>query len=129
MCALRSWRCCTRAWATTNTGLVPFCVGWWPLGTWDVRAGKDSMTMSKSVSGKARPERREGRSAVSGTTSTGQRSGPAHRSPLTANVSGTSTDVFSQMQAMGHEQVLLSHDPSCGYLGIIAIHDTTLGPA
>jgi leucine dehydrogenase len=38
-------------------------------------------------------------------------------------------DIFSQMQAMGHEQVLLSHDPSCGYLGIIAIHDTTLGPA
>jgi leucine dehydrogenase len=37
--------------------------------------------------------------------------------------------VFSQMQTMGHEQVLLSHDPSCGYLGIIAIHDTTLGPA
>ncbi|MGH7508738.1 MAG: Leu/Phe/Val dehydrogenase [Gemmatimonadales bacterium] len=33
------------------------------------------------------------------------------------------------MQAMGHEQVLLSHDPSCGYFGIIAIHDTTLGPA
>jgi leucine dehydrogenase len=33
------------------------------------------------------------------------------------------------MQTMGHEQVLLSHDPSCGYLGIIAIHDTTLGPA
>jgi leucine dehydrogenase len=30
---------------------------------------------------------------------------------------------------MGHEQVLLSHDPSCGYYGIIAIHDTTLGPA
>jgi leucine dehydrogenase len=33
------------------------------------------------------------------------------------------------MQTMGHEQVLLSHDPSCGYFGIIAIHDTTLGPA
>jgi leucine dehydrogenase len=38
-------------------------------------------------------------------------------------------DVFSRMQALGHEQVLLSHDPSCGYFGIIAIHDTTLGPA
>jgi leucine dehydrogenase len=38
-------------------------------------------------------------------------------------------DVFAQMQAMGHEQILLSHDPSCGYLGIVAIHDTTLGPA
>jgi leucine dehydrogenase len=39
------------------------------------------------------------------------------------------TDVFDDMQAMGHEQVLLSHDPSCGYFGIVAIHDTTLGPA
>jgi leucine dehydrogenase len=33
------------------------------------------------------------------------------------------------MNSMGHEQLLLSHDPSCGYFGIIAIHDTTLGPA
>ncbi|HEY3011829.1 MAG TPA: Glu/Leu/Phe/Val dehydrogenase dimerization domain-containing protein, partial [Gemmatimonadales bacterium] len=57
------------------------------------------------------------------------RTEPAHRSPLTADAVGPSADVFSQMQAMGHEQVLLSHDPSCGYLGIIAIHDTTLGPA
>jgi leucine dehydrogenase len=46
----------------------------------------------------------------------------------TADVSGAS-DIFAQMQTMGHEQVLLSHDPSCGYLGIVAIHDTTLGPA
>ncbi|MCI0543861.1 MAG: leucine dehydrogenase, partial [Actinobacteria bacterium] len=38
-------------------------------------------------------------------------------------------DLFSAMQSLGHEQLLLSHDPSCGYLGIIAIHDTTLGPA
>jgi leucine dehydrogenase len=38
-------------------------------------------------------------------------------------------DIFKAMQSFGHEQLLLSHDPSCGYLGIIAIHDTTLGPA
>ncbi len=38
-------------------------------------------------------------------------------------------DVFAAMETLGHEQVLLSHDPSCGYFGIIAIHDTTLGPA
>ncbi|MBA3555311.1 MAG: Glu/Leu/Phe/Val dehydrogenase, partial [Gemmatimonadales bacterium] len=38
-------------------------------------------------------------------------------------------DIFASMQRLGHEQLLLSHDPSCGYLGIIAIHDTTLGPA
>src|SRR5918999_1158622 len=53
-------------------------------------------------------------------------SAPAHRPPLTAH---GGTDLFAQMHAMGHEQVLLSHDPSCGYFGIIAIHDTTLGPA
>ena len=64
------------------------------------------------------------RSAVSGTLS-GKLSGPVHRSPPTADGS----DVFAQMQTMGHEQILLSHDPSCGYLGIVAIHDTTLGPA
>ncbi|HEV7365071.1 MAG TPA: Glu/Leu/Phe/Val dehydrogenase [Gemmatimonadales bacterium] len=50
------------------------------------------------------------------------------RLPLTADAAGAS-DVFAQMQTMGHEQILLSHDPSCGYLGIVAIHDTTLGPA
>src|SRR3954467_10510421 len=38
-------------------------------------------------------------------------------------------DTFAIMHSMGHEQILLSHDPSCGYFGIIAIHDTTLGPA
>jgi leucine dehydrogenase len=38
-------------------------------------------------------------------------------------------DIFESMRAFGHEQLLLSHDPSCGYYGIIAIHDTTLGPA
>ena len=42
---------------------------------------------------------------------------------------GLPLDIFEAMQRFGHEQLLLSHDPSCGYLGIIAIHDTTLGPA
>lgn len=30
---------------------------------------------------------------------------------------------------MGHEQLVIGHDKSSGYRGIIAIHDTTLGPA
>ncbi|MGE0353334.1 MAG: Glu/Leu/Phe/Val dehydrogenase [Gemmatimonadales bacterium] len=38
-------------------------------------------------------------------------------------------DVFAAMQEYAHEQVVFSHEPSCGYHGIIAIHDTTLGPA
>jgi leucine dehydrogenase len=43
--------------------------------------------------------------------------------------SAAAADVFAQMQSMGHEQLLFSHDPSCGYFGIVAIHDTTLGPS
>lgn len=38
-------------------------------------------------------------------------------------------DTFADMQTMGHEQLVLCHEPSCGYFGILAIHDTTLGPA
>jgi leucine dehydrogenase len=33
------------------------------------------------------------------------------------------------MAAFNHQQVVVCHERSCGYLGIIAIHDTTLGPA
>ena len=33
------------------------------------------------------------------------------------------------MSDMGHEQLVVCHDRSSGYRGIIAIHDTTLGPA
>lgn len=38
-------------------------------------------------------------------------------------------DVLEAMQAEGYEQVVFCHEPSCGYFGVIAIHDTTLGPA
>ena len=37
--------------------------------------------------------------------------------------------LFDTMSSMGHEQLVLAHDKSSGYRGIIAIHDTTLGPA
>jgi leucine dehydrogenase len=38
-------------------------------------------------------------------------------------------ELFDTMSAMGHEQLVLCHDKSSGYRGVIAIHDTTLGPA
>lgn len=38
-------------------------------------------------------------------------------------------DILADMKQWGHEQVVLCQEPSCGYTGIIAIHDTTLGPA
>ena len=37
--------------------------------------------------------------------------------------------IFSQMSELGHEQLVACYDKSSGYRGIIAIHDTTLGPA
>ncbi len=36
---------------------------------------------------------------------------------------------FDTIAEMGHEQVVFCHDKATGYRGIIAIHDTTLGPA
>lgn len=38
-------------------------------------------------------------------------------------------DTFAAVARYAHEQLVLCHEPSCGYYGIIAIHDTTLGPA
>ena len=36
---------------------------------------------------------------------------------------------FSKMSVMGHEQVVFCQDAETGLKAIIAIHDTTLGPA
>lgn len=37
--------------------------------------------------------------------------------------------LFDTISEMGHEQLVVCYDKSSGYRGIIAIHDTTLGPA
>jgi leucine dehydrogenase len=37
--------------------------------------------------------------------------------------------LFETISSMGHEQLVLCHDPAAGYRGIIAIHSTVLGPA
>jgi len=38
-------------------------------------------------------------------------------------------ELFSLIAEHDHEQVVICHEPSCGYKGIIAIHNTVLGPA
>ncbi len=38
-------------------------------------------------------------------------------------------ELFDLFGAYDHEQVLFAQESSCGYRGIVAIHDTTLGPA
>jgi leucine dehydrogenase len=45
---------------------------------------------------------------------------------------GTSSDnktVFSSMESTGHQKIVFCHDPAVGLKAIIAVHDTTLGPA
>lgn len=37
--------------------------------------------------------------------------------------------LFDTIAEMGHEQLVVCHDKASGYRGIIAVHDTTLGPA
>src|SRR3982750_1039363 len=39
------------------------------------------------------------------------------------------TALFALLEEHEHEQVSLVYEPSSGYRGIIAVHDTTLGPA
>jgi leucine dehydrogenase len=41
----------------------------------------------------------------------------------------TDESIFSQLEAYGHKKVVFCSDPETGLKAIIAIHDTTLGPA
>jgi leucine dehydrogenase len=38
-------------------------------------------------------------------------------------------DIFEALSSHDHEELVFCHEPSCGYRGLIAIHNTTLGPA
>ena len=40
-----------------------------------------------------------------------------------------SESIFNQLNAFGHQKVVFCNDPASGLKAIIAIHDTTLGPA
>ncbi|HVW14233.1 MAG TPA: Glu/Leu/Phe/Val dehydrogenase [Mucilaginibacter sp.] len=41
----------------------------------------------------------------------------------------TSETIFGQINAFGHQKIVFCNDPDTGLKAIIAIHDTTLGPA
>jgi leucine dehydrogenase len=53
---------------------------------------------------------------------------PATR-PAAIGGAEDSSALFALLEEHEHEQVSLVYEPSSGYRGIIAIHDTTLGPA
>ncbi|MDO7744500.1 MAG: leucine dehydrogenase, partial [Pedobacter sp.] len=47
---------------------------------------------------------------------------------MSAN-SSVVTSILDQLSALGHKKVVFCNDPDSGLKAIIAIHDTTLGPA
>ena len=49
--------------------------------------------------------------------------------PMTQKELDPNFPVFNALQSYGHEQVVMCSDPASGLRAIIAIHDTTLGPA
>lgn len=72
-----------------------------------------------SPAASARPPKR----AKSGRSRDGA---PAERREAEA---ASRNEVFELMAGHGHEQLVFWSEPSIGYRGIIAVHDTTLGPA
>ena len=56
-------------------------------------------------------------------------SSPARSGPTTTTKKEEASALFALLEEHNHEQVSLVYEPSSGYRGIIAIHDTTLGPA
>lgn len=56
-------------------------------------------------------------------------SGPSSRGVSTPASSAAVDDLFNLLAEHSHEQLSVFHEPSSGYRGIIAVHDTTLGPA
>jgi leucine dehydrogenase len=50
-------------------------------------------------------------------------------STLNSGVKSTENPIISQMSTMGHDQILFCSDNETGLKAIIAVHDTTLGPA
>jgi leucine dehydrogenase len=63
---------------------------------------------------------------------TSPRAGAKQAPAAAAAAASTATDplrLFDTIAEMGHEQLVVCHDRASGYRGIIAIHDTTLGPA
>src|SRR3989441_395548 len=56
-------------------------------------------------------------------------SASSSRAPSATAKKEEATALFALLEEHEHEQVSLVYEPSSGYRGIIAIHDTTLGPA
>ncbi len=54
---------------------------------------------------------------------------PTGRTSATELEKESPMDIFERLVSAGHEQVSFWSEPEIGYRGIIAIHDTTLGPA
>ncbi len=77
-------------------------------------------TTDPAVESRTRPGRQ-------GSSTSGPIGGGAQ--DLHADLESERMHIFETMADLGHEQLVFWSEPTLGYRGIIAIHDTTLGPA
>ncbi len=54
---------------------------------------------------------------------------PTSATPEISSTTDTDFPIFNQLESYEHEQIVICSEPSAGLKAIIAIHDTTLGPA
>src|SRR5258705_525132 len=83
------------------------------MGTCEISPSRNSLGMQRSPRSIKAPAKSSASSSPPGSR--------ANKEKATA--------LFALLEEHEHEQVSLVYEPSSGYRGIIAIHDTTLGPA
>src|SRR5512143_3678364 len=110
----RAWRSCSRRRRRCGSRRRP--------SSCSAAMGTCGTFQSKNSSG----TQRSPRSMKAPAKFSGSSSRVASTAPSPA---GRKTDLFGLLAEHGHEQVSLYQDPTSGYRGIIAIHDTRLGPA
>src|SRR5436309_9078976 len=87
------------------------------MDTCEISPSRNSSGMQRSPRSMKAPAKSRGSSS------------PAHSGAKAPARREEATALFALLEEHEHEQVSLVYEPSSGYRGIIAIHDTTLGPA
>src|SRR2546425_2151617 len=109
-----AWRSCSRPKRRCGSRRRRFSSSG-GMGTCEISPSRNSFGMRRSLSSMKAPVK------SSASSSPARSRASAKKEEATA--------LFALLEEHEHEQVSLVYEPSSGYRGIIAIHDTTLGPA
>src|SRR3989441_829711 len=109
-----AWRSCSRPKRRCGSRRRRFSSSG-GMGTCEISPSRNSFGMRRSLRSMKAPVK------SSASSSPARSRASAKKEEATA--------LFALLEEHEHEQVSLVYEPSSGYRGIIAIHDTTLGPA